>query len=379
MNFELTPEQQAIQRMVREFAETEIKEQAKDWDEEHKFPWEVIRHLGKLGVMGMTLPREYGGSGADPISYILAIEELSKCCASVGVTVAVHNSMVCYPIHKWGSNEQKDRYLPELASGKMLGAFALTEPDAGSDAAGLRMTARLDGDSWVLNGLKHFITNGNYADLTVVFVMTDRSKGHGGISTFLVEKGAPGFSIGKVEEKLGFNAAGNCELFFDDCRIPKENLLGAENKGYGMAMSILDSSRIGIAAQALGIAERAFEESLKYAKEREQFGRPIGKFQAIQWKLADMATELEAARLLILRAAQLKDKGERFTREAATAKLYASEMAMRVTTQAIQIHGGYGYMRDYPVERMFRDAKLCEIGEGTSEILRGVISRQLGL
>lgn len=363
--------------MVREFAEVEIKEQAKDWDKEHKFPWEVIRQLSKLGLMGMILPKEYGGAGADPISYILAIEELSKCCASVGVTVAVHNSMACYPIYTWGSAQQKKKYLPELASGKKLGAFALTEPGAGSDASGLRTTAKLDGDSWVLDGTKHFITNGNYADLIVVLAMTDRSKGHRGISTFLVEKDAPGFSIGKVEDKLGLNAAGNCELFFDECRIPRENLLGVENKGYGMAMFILDFSRIGIAAQALGIAERALEESLKYSKEREQFGRPIGKFQTVQNMLTDMATRIEAARWLTYRAAYQKMQGGRFSKEASMAKLYASETAMWVTTKAIQIHGGYGYMKDYPIERLFRDAKVTEIYEGTSEIQRVVIANNI--
>jgi len=377
MDFNLTEEQEAIKTMVREFAENEIKPIAADIDKSMEFPIENVKKMGKVGFMGMMVPPEYGGAGAGAISYVTAIEEVAKVCASTGVIMSVNNSLACHPLQAYGTEEQKQKFLKPLASGEKLGAFGLTEPGAGTDASAQATTAVLDGDEYVLNGSKVFITNGSDADTFVVFAMTDKSQGTRGISAFIVEKDAPGFTLGKYEDKLGIRASGQVELFFSDCRIPKENLLGKEGAGFRIAMATLDGGRIGIAAQAVGIAQAALEESIKYSKERVQFGRPIATKQAIQWMIADMASRIEAARLLLHRAAAAKDAGKRYSYEAAMAKLVASEAAMDVTTKAIQIHGGYGYTKDYPVERFFRDAKITEIYEGTSEVQRMVISGTL--
>ena len=377
MDFNLTEEQEAIKTMVREFAENEIEPIAADIDKSMEFPIENVKKMGKVGFMGMMVPPEYGGAGAGAISYVTAIQEVSKVCASTGVIMSVNNSLVCHPLLAYGTEEQKQKFLKPLASGEKLGAFCLTEPGAGTDASAQATTAVLDGDEYVLNGSKVFITNGSDADTFIVFAMTDKSQGTRGISAFIVEKDTPGFTLGKYEDKLGIRASGQVELFFSDCRIPKENLLGKEGAGFKIAMGTLDGGRIGIAAQAVGIAQAALEESIKYSKERVQFGRPIATKQAIQWMIADMASRIEAARLLLYRAAAAKDAGKRYSYEAAMAKLVASEAAMDVTTKAIQIHGGYGYTKDYPVERFFRDAKITEIYEGTSEVQRMVISGTL--
>lgn len=377
MDFNLTEEQEAIKTMVREFAENEIEPIAADIDKSMEFPIENVKKMGKVGFMGMMVPPEYGGAGAGAISYVTAIQEVSKVCASTGVIMSVNNSLVCHPLLAYGTEEQKQKFLKPLASGEKLGAFGLTEPGAGTDASAQATTAVLDGDEYVLNGSKVFITNGSDADTFIVFAMTDKSQGTRGISAFIVEKDTPGFTLGKYEDKLGIRASGQVELFFSDCRIPKENLLGKEGAGFKIAMGTLDGGRIGIAAQAVGIAQAALEESIKYSKERVQFGRPIATKQAIQWMIADMASRIEAARLLLYRAAAAKDAGKRYSYEAAMAKLVASEAAMDVTTKAIQIHGGYGYTKDYPVERFFRDAKITEIYEGTSEVQRMVISGTL--
>lgn len=377
MDFKLKPEHEMIRKMVREFAEKNIKPIAGRCDEESEFPAENIKKLGDLGIMGMDIPQKYGGAGTDSISYAIAIEELSRVCASTGVIVSVNNSLVCFPLNKFGNEEQKVKFLTPLASGKKLGAFGLTEPNAGSDAAGQTTTAELDGDEWVLNGAKTFITNGSEADTVVTFAMTDKSKKHKGISAFVVERETPGFRSTPPEEKLGIRASATSELIYEDCRIPRENLLGNEGDGFKVAMSTLDCGRIGISAQAVGIAQGAMEESIEYSKTREQFGRPIAKFQAIQWMLADMATEIEAARLLLYNAAYAKDTKDRYSVESAMAKLFCAETAMRTTTKAVQIHGGYGYIKEYAVERFFRDAKVTEIYEGTSEVQRMVISADL--
>jgi butyryl-CoA dehydrogenase len=374
MKFEYTKEQLMIKKMVREFAENELKPIAAEIDVSMRFPIENVRKMGKLGLMGMCVDPKYGGSGTDTVSYSIGVEEVSKCCASTGVIMSVNNSLYCFPVETFGTEEQKEKYLTPAAKGEKLGCFGLTEPNAGSDAASQTTTAELEGDEWVINGSKVFITNGSDADLCVIFTMTDKSQGTRGISAFIIPTDSPGFSLGTIEDKLGIRASGQAELVFQDCRIPKDNLLGDVGKGFRIAMSTLDGGRIGIASQAVGIAQAAFEESLKYSKEREQFGRPISKFQAIQWMLADMATEIDAARLLTHRAAFAKDHQKRFSMEAAMAKLYASEVAMKTTTKAIQVHGGYGYIKDYPVERFFRDAKITEIYEGTSEVQRMVIS-----
>lgn len=379
MRLELTEEHESVRKMVREFAENEIKSNAARYDETEDFNWEAVRGMAKLGLLGMVIPREYGGTGSDTISYAIAVEEISRVDGAMGLTVAAHNSLCTYHIYMSGNEEQRKKYVVPLAKGEKLGAWGLTEPNAGSDAGATQTTAALDGDEWVLNGSKMFITHGGVGEIAVILAMTDRQKGSKGVSAFIVEKGTKGFSPGTKEKKLGLRASDTWELVLDDCRLPKENLLGKLNEGFFDALKILDGGRISIAALALGLAQGAFEASLKYAKEREQFGRPIGKFQAIQWMLADMATEIDAARLLVYRAAYLKDRGKRMTKEAAMAKMFASEVGMRAATNAIQIHGGYGYMKDYPVERFFRDVKLCEIGEGTSEIQRLVIARQLGL
>jgi len=377
MNFQLTEEQQMIRKMVRDFAEKEIALIAQETDKSGRFPWQVIRKMGELGLMGLPFSEEYGGAGADTISYAIAMEEIARVCGSTAITLAAHISLATFPIYYFGSEEQKRKYVPKLASGKWIGAFGLTEPGAGSDVGGIKTRAVLDGDEWVINGQKCFITNGSIADVVVLTAVTDPEKGRRGLSNFIVEKGTPGFRVGRDEEKMGLKGSVTSELFFEDCRIPKENILGKRGEGFKQALITLDGGRISIGAMALGLAQGAFERALAYSQERQQFGQPICNFQAVQWMLADMATEIEAARLLLYRAAWLEDRGVRFTKEAAMAKLYASETAERVCFKALQIHGGYGYMREYEVERMYRDQRLCTIGEGTSEIQRLVIARQL--
>ncbi|MCK5037922.1 MAG: acyl-CoA dehydrogenase [Thermoplasmata archaeon] len=377
MDFNLTKEQEMVRTMARRFAEEEVKPIAHDIDQSGEFPWEVLKKMGKLNLMGLAVPKEYGGAGVDSISYAIVIEEIAKVCASTSVILAVHNSVCCYPIYKFGTPEQKEKFLKPLARGEKLGAFALTEPSAGSDAGAVRTMAVLDGDEYVINGDKIFITSGCEADIALIMATTDPSKGTRGLVTFIIEKGTPGYTYGTVEDKMGVRASATSELVFENCRIPKENILGKEGEGFKIGMATLDGGRVGIAAQALGIAEGALEESVKYAKEREQFGKPIGRFQAIQWMLADMSTKIEAARYLVYHAAFLKDQGARFSKESAMAKLYASKIAREVTSDAVQIHGGYGYIKDYAVERMYREAKITEIYEGTSEIQKIVIAGQL--
>ncbi|MFO7619155.1 MAG: acyl-CoA dehydrogenase [Thermoplasmata archaeon] len=376
MNFDLTKEQQMVRAMVRTFAEKEIRPIAQELDRTGEFPWPIIRKMGELNLMGMTVPRDGGGAGVDAISYALAIEELARVCGSTSVIMAVHNSVCCHPIHKFGTDAQKEKFLRPLAEGKKLGGFALTEPSAGSDAGAVRTTAILERDNYIINGNKIFITSGCEADVLVVIVSTDPGKGTKGLTAFIVEKGTPGFTYGSVEDKMGVRASATSELVFENCRIPRENMLGDLNAGFKIGMVTLDSSRIGIAAQAVGIAQGALDEAVKYAKEREQFGRPIGKFQAIQWMLAEMATKVAAARFLVLRASQMSDTGQKVSKESAMAKLYASRIAMEVANCALQIHGGYGYTKDYAVERYFREAKITEIYEGTSEVQRMVIARE---
>ena len=374
MDFELSKEHLMARTLFREFAENEVKPLAQEVDETERFPQETVDKMAKLGFMGIPLAKEYGGQGCDTLTYIMCVEELSKVCATTGVIVSAHTSLGSDPIKNYGTPEQKEKYLKKLASGEYLGAFALTEPNAGTDASGQQTKAVLEGDHYVLNGSKIFITNGGKADTYIVFAMTDRSKGNKGISAFIVEENFPGFRIGTKEKKMGIRGSSTTELIFENCIVPKENLLGAEGKGFGIAMHTLDGGRIGIAAQALGIAEGAYEETVKYVKERKQFGRPIAKFQNTQFQIADMATKIKAAQMLVYRAALAKDKQKRFSEEAAMAKLYAAEVAMEVTTKAVQLHGGYGYTREYPVERMMRDAKITEIYEGTSEVQRMVIA-----
>jgi alkylation response protein AidB-like acyl-CoA dehydrogenase len=379
MQFQLTEEQNLIRDMVREFAETEIASGVKERDEEERFDRELMYdRLGELGLTGIVFPEEYGGAGADYISYAIAIEELSRVCASTGVTLAAHLSLCANPIYLFGTEEQKQQYLVPLAQGRTMGAFGLTEPSAGSDAGGTRTTAVLDGEEWVVNGSKIFITNGKEAETYIVFARTDKeAKKHHGISAFIVEKGTPGFSFGKKEEKMGIRASLTYELVFEDCRIPKANLLGAEGSGFKVAMKTLDAGRIGVGAQALGIAQGALDATIAYTKERKQFDRPIAAFQGVSFQLADMATQIEAARMLIYKAAYRASAGLSYGQDSAMAKLFASETAMRVTTQAVQLHGGYGYTREFPVERMMRDAKITELYEGTSEVQRIVISAGL--
>ncbi len=379
MNLELTMEQKMIRKMVREFTENEVKPIAAETDRTAQYPAETIDQLFRYGVMGMCVPKEYGGAGADVLSAALAVEELSKYCASTGDIVATHNGLCCDPILANGTEEQKKKYLPMLTTGHHVGAFALTEPNAGSDASKGQTVARLEGDHYVLNGSKIFITNGYVADIFVVFAMTDKSKGNHGISAFIVEKSFPGFSVGKHEVKMGLHGSPTAEIVFQDCIVPKENLLGQEGKGFKIAMQTLDGGRIGIAAQALGIAEGAMQEAIDYTKARVQFGKPISKFQNTQFVLADMAVGCEAGRLLIYDAAEKKQNGVRYTKEAAMAKLFCSEHANRSVTKALQALGGYGYTNDYPLERMMRDAKITEIYEGTSEVQRIVISGNMGL
>ena len=375
--FTPTAEQQQLRKEIRDFAAREILPNVMRWDEASEFPLDVVRQLGQMGLMGILLPAEYGGADLGYVEYVLAVEELSAVDASIGIIVASHNSLCSNHIFLAGDEVQRRRYLPRLATGEALGAWGLTEPGAGSDAGSARTTATRKGDGWVVNGNKTFITNGHYADIAVVIAVTDKDKGTRGLSAFVVEKGMRGFRPGKKENKLGMRASDTSELIFEDCEIPAENLLGMEGEGFVDAMRVLDGGRISIAAMSLGIAKGAFEAALKYAKERRQFGKAIADFQGIQWKLADMATQLEAARLLTQRAAVMKDTGEKTTLESSMAKLYASEVAVRICDEAVQIHGGYGFIKDYPVEKFYRDVKLCTIGEGTSEIQRMVIAREL--
>jgi len=377
MPFELTEEQRRVRELCRDFAERELKPNASRWDREHAFPAEAVRQLGEMGLMGVAVAAEHGGAGMDPVAYALAMEEVSRGCAATGVIMSVQNSLFCDPLEAFGSAEQLREVLPDFASGRRIGAFALTEPTSGSDAAAMQTIAVARGDEYVIDGSKNFITNGPQADVVLLFAMTDRAKRHKGISAFLVPTDAKGFTRAKPDGKVGIRASGTCSLFFEGCAIPKRFRLGEEGEGFKIAMRTLDGGRIGIAAQALGIARAAFEEALAWARERKAFGEPIARLQAIQFMLADMATGLDAARLLIWRAAELKAKGERYSAEASMAKLFASETAARVTTQAIQIHGGYGYMTEYTPERHWRDARITEIYEGTSEIQRLVIAGSL--
>ncbi|EYE89563.1 acyl-CoA dehydrogenase [Fervidicella metallireducens AeB] len=377
MEFALTKEQELVKQMLQEFVENEVRPLAAEIDETEEFPMETVKKMARYGMMGLPFPKEYGGAGGDYISYIMAVEELGKACASTSVILSAHVSLACTPIYMFGTEEQKKKYLPDLLSGRKVGAFGLTEPNAGTDAAGQQTVAKLEGDYYILNGSKVFITNGGAADVFVVFAMTDRSKGTRGISAFIVEKEFEGFSIGKKEDKMGIRASSTTELIFKDCKVPKENLLGKEGKGFSIAMATLDGGRIGIAAQALGIAEGALDEAVKYMKERKQFGKQIATFQGLQWYVAEMATRVEAAKQLVYKAAWKKQNGLPYSVDAAMAKLFASETAMEVTTKVVQIFGGYGYTRDYPVERMMRDAKITEIYEGTSEVQKMVIAANI--
>jgi butyryl-CoA dehydrogenase len=377
MNFNLSKEQEMVRNVMKEFAENEVKPIAAEIDETGRFPKKTVEKMAKYNMLGIPFPVEYGGAGGDEVAYAIAVEELSKFCGTTGVICSAHTSLGCWPIYRYGTEEQKQKYLIPLAKGEKLGAFGLTEPNAGTDAAGQQTVAILDGDKYILNGTKIFITNGGEADVYIIFAMTDRTKGTRGISAFIVEKDFPGFSIGKLEDKMGIRGSSTTELIFRDCIVPKENLLGSIGKGFKIAMSTLDGGRIGIAAQALGIAEGALEETIKYIKEREQFGRPLSKFQGLQWMIADMGTEIEAAKLLVYKAAYNKANGLPYNKEAAMAKLFAANTAMSVTTKCVQLHGGYGYTKDYPVERMMRDAKITEIYEGTSQVQQMVIAANL--
>ena len=375
--YKLTEEQVEMRDMFRDFAQKEVAPLAIEVDEKHMFPEDNVAKMQELGFFGIPFDEEYGGIGLDTLTYVLCVEELSKACATTGVIVSAHTSLCADCINKFGNEEQKEKYLTPLASGEKLGAFALTEPDAGTDASGQKTVAKLDGDHYVLNGSKIFITNAGYADTYVVFAMTDKEQGTRGISAFIVEKGMEGFDFGTVEDKMGIKGSSTMELIFRDCKVPKENLLGEEGKGFKYAMQTLDGGRIGIAAQALGIAEGALDKAVKYVKERNQFGRPLAKFQNTQFKLAEMAIDIESARHLVYKAATLKDSSESYTVAAAEAKLKASRVAMDVTTKAVQLLGGYGYIKEYEVERMMRDAKITEIYEGTSEVMLMVVSGAL--
>ncbi|WP_044749322.1 acyl-CoA dehydrogenase [Bacillus alveayuensis] len=377
MNFQLTEEHEMIRKMVRDFAKNEVAPTAAERDEEERFDREIFDKMAELGLAGIPWPEEYGGIGSDYLAYVIAVEELSKVCASTGVTLSAHISLASWPIYKFGTEEQKQKYLRALATGEKLGAYGLSEPGAGSDVSSMKTRAVLDGDHYVLNGSKVWITNGGEAEIYVVFAVTDPEKKHKGISAFIVEKGTPGFSIGKKEKKLGIRSSPTTELIFEDCRIPKENLLGQEGEGFKIAMMTLDGGRNGIAAQAVGIAQGALDAAVEYAKGRVQFGKPIIEQQGVGFKLADMATAIEAARLLTYQAAWLESNGLPYGKESAMAKLFAGDTAMKVTVDAVQIFGGYGYTKDYPVERFMRDAKITQIYEGTQEIQRLVISRML--
>ncbi len=377
MDFQFNHDQLMMQKMVRDFVQEEIVPQAMITDETHEFPLKTIRKMGELGLMGIPIPEEYGGAGADFLSYILAIEEIAKGCGSTAVILAVHTSVGTFPILYFGTEEQKQKYLPKLASGQFIGAFALTEANAGSDASSLQTTAVRQGDHYLLNGSKRFITNAGYADVYLVMATTDRTKGPHGVTSFLVDKDTPGFKVGKKEEKMGLNGSATCELIFEDAMVPVENILGEEGQGFKVAMSLLDGGRIGIGAQALGIAEAAFEAALAYSQERVQFKQPIGNFQGIQFMLSDMATQIEAAKLLVYQAASLRMAGLPYGKQASMAKMFASDTAVRVTTDAVQIFGGYGYCKEYKVERYMRDAKITQIYEGTNQIQRVVIAKHL--
>ena len=381
MDFTLSKEHEMARSLFKEFAEKEVKPLAQEVDETEAFPRETVEKMAKLGFLGIPVPKEYGGQGCDPLTYAMCVEELSKVCGTTGVIVSAHTSLCCDPIMTYGTEEQKQKYLIPLAKGEKLGAFGLTEPGAGTDAQGQQTKAVLDGDEWVLNGSKCFITNGKEADVYVIFAITGTVEKRGRltkeITSFIVEKGTPGFTFGTKEKKMGIRGSSTYELIFTDCRIPKENLLGQQGKGFGIAMHTLDGGRIGIASQALGLAEGALETTIAYVKERKQFGRAIGAFQNTQFQLADMATKVQAAQLLVYKAAMAKATQKVYSVEAAMAKLYAAEVAMEVTTKAVQLHGGYGYIREYDVERMMRDAKITEIYEGTSEVQRMVISGSL--
>ncbi|MDR1415337.1 MAG: acyl-CoA dehydrogenase [Odoribacteraceae bacterium] len=377
MNFSLNPTQELFLGMIREFARKEVKPLAAEIDEQERFPAETVVKMARLGLLGIPFPVEHGGAGGDNLLYSLAVEELSRVCATTGVILSAHTSLCGAPLHEFGTPAQRDKYLPRVASGEWIGAFGLTEPNAGTDASAQQTTAADAGDHFLLNGSKIFITNASRADLFIVFAMSDKSKGTRGISAFIVERGFPGFAVGKEEKKLGIRGSATCELIMRDCVVPKENLLGQIGKGFSIAMKTLDGGRVGIASQALGIAQGALDETVKYVKERRQFGKSIAQFQNTQFQLADLETRVQAARLLVRAAACKKDRGEPYAADAAMAKLFASETAMEVTTKAVQLHGGYGYTRDYPVERMMRDAKITEIYEGTSEVQRMVIAANL--
>jgi alkylation response protein AidB-like acyl-CoA dehydrogenase len=370
-------EQRQLRKEIREFAAREIAPNVMRWDEASEFPADVVKQMGAMGLLGVIFPAEFDGAGLGYVDYVLAIEELSRVDGSIGIIVAAHNSLCTNHIFLAGNDEQRRRWVPKLASGKWLGAWGLTEPNSGSDAAGARTTAVRTANGWKLNGSKTFITNGTYADVAVVIAVTDKGQGTRGLSAFVVERGTPGFRSGKKENKLGLRASDTSELIFEDCEIPHENLLGAESEGFIDSMRVLDGGRISIAALSLGIAQGALDAALKYTKERRQFGKAISEFQGIQWKLADMATQLDAARLLTLRAAQMKDSGRKTTMESSMAKLHASETAVKICDECVQLHGGYGFIKDYPAEKFYRDVKLCTIGEGTSEIQRMVIAREL--
>ena len=377
MDFSLSKQQELFLHMIREFAEKEVKPLAAEVDESERFPMETVEKMAKLGIMGIPFPTELGGAGGNNQLYTMAVEELSRACATTGVIVSAHTSLCCAPIMEHGTNEQRAKYLPKLCSGEWIGAFGLTEPNAGTDASAQQTMAVKEGDHYVLNGTKIFITNAAYAHVYIIMAMTDKSKGTKGISAFIVERDFPGFSIGKKEKKMGIRGSATCELIMENCIVPAENLLGQEGKGFSIAMKTLDGGRIGIASQALGIAQGAMDETVKYVKERKQFGKAIGQFQNTQFQLADLQTKIEAARLLVRKAAYKKDMKLPYSADAAMAKLFAAETAMEMTTKAVQFHGGYGYTREYPVERMMRDAKITEIYEGTSEVQRMVIAANL--
>lgn len=379
MNWQASEEHQMIRRMVREFAEKEIAPRAEEIDASDEFPDDLFRRMGELGIIGLPFPEKYGGAGCDYMSLVIALEEIARVSGSMAITLDAQTSLFCEPVYLFGSEAQKETYLTPAAHGEKIGAFGLTEPQAGSDAGATRTRAVRDeaSDEWIINGQKIFITNGSIADYVVITAKTDPEAGARGISAFIVERGTPGFEPGRDEKKMGLKGSVTSELFFEDCRIPAENLLGKENEGFKQFLTTLDAGRVAIAAMAVGLAQGAFDKALAYAQERQQFGRTIAKFQAIQWMLAEMATDIDAARLLVNRAAEMRAQGERFTKEAAMAKLFATEMSERVCYKAIQIHGGYGYVREYEVERMYRDQRLCAIGEGTNQIQRLVIARQI--
>ena len=377
MDFGFSEELLEIKRTVREFAEREIRPHVMEWDEKQIFPIDILKQLAQLGFLGVLIPTEYGGSGLGYVEYVTIVEELSRVDGSIGISVAAHNSLCTGHIYSFGTEDQRRRFVVPLARGEKIGAWSLTEPEAGSDAGGTQTVARLDGDHWILNGQKTFTTHGTYGDVCVAMAVTDKSAGHHGISAFILEKGMPGFSAGKKENKLGLRASDTSTVVFEDCRIPKENLLGELGHGFIDALKVLDGGRISIAALGVGMAQGAYEAAMHYSKQRKQFGRPIAEFQAIQFKLADMATEIDAARLLTHRAAWMKDQGMQTTTQSSMAKLYAGEVAVRVANECVQVHGGYGYIKEYPAEKFYRDVKLCTIGEGTSEIQRLVIAREI--